>query len=292
MKKFLLGWAGGVLAAAVLASEDIATTFTYRDAAAKSVGVAGEFSNWKVVALDKTDGGIWAKKVYLKPGFYAYKFVINDTDWVLDPANPTRKVVNDIENSGIAVGGAVPTPPPAGGAPGATLFQFRAPDAQSVHLAGSFNNWLDNDQGKVTGHEQWLLQKDESGTWRIQAPIPPGRHEFKFVINGGARWETDPTRPLAPNGNSVVEVVAGGVEFTLTEPAATSVVVAGEFNNWSVTANPLTKDASGKWRTTLPLKPGRYSYKFVVDGNWKTDPANPETAPDGLGGQNSVKIVP
>ncbi len=270
------------------AAEDIATTFTYNDAAARSVGVAGEFSNWKVVPLDKSDGGVWAKKVYLKPGFYAYKFVINEADWVLDPGNPTRKLVNEIENSGIAVGGAMP--PPA--TEGATVFQFRAPDARSVHLAGSFNNWLDNDQGKITGQERWLLQKDDTGTWRISAPIPAGKHEFKFVVNGGERWETDPSRPVAATGNSLVEGQQGGVEFIITEPTATSVAVAGEFNNWSASANPLVKDGVGIWRASVPLKPGRYQYKFVVDGNWKTDPANSETAPDGLGGQNSVRNVP
>ena len=268
--------------------EDVAVTFTYSDAKASSVGVAGEFSNWKIVPLEKADGGVWAKKVYLKAGTYGYKFVVNGTDWILDPGNSARKTVNDIENSAIAVGGASVAPPNEGG----TSFQFKAPDARSVHLAGDFNNWLDNDGGKVTGHERWLLQKDDAGAWKIQVSIPPGKHEFKFVVNGGERWETDPGRPVSGAGNSVIDIQGGGTDFTLDASTAISVNLAGEFNNWSAAANVLSKDASGKWRTTLQLKPGRYQYKFVVDGSWKTDPANKETAPDGLGGQNSVKVVP
>ncbi|MGI8437999.1 MAG: hypothetical protein ACR2NX_14050, partial [Chthoniobacterales bacterium] len=42
---------------------------------------------------------------------------------------------------------------------------------------------------------------------------------------------------------------------------------------------------------SIPLKPGRYEYKFFVDGRWTGDPANTETAPDRHGGLNSVVVV-
>lgn len=291
MKRGLLGilalWLTVGLPLAAQA-DDVAVTFTYADPAARTVGVAGEFSNWQILPMTKSEEGVWSIKLYLKPGYYGYKFVVNGTEWVFDPQNPHRKIVNDIENSAIAVGD-IPVPPPSGGS---VTFRFRAPDAHSVHLAGSFNNWLDNVQGRISGQERWKMQKTEQGDWQITVTLPPGRHEFKYVINEGERWETDPTQPLAPNGNSLIEVGRSGVEFLLDEPTATAVFVAGEFNNWSTTAHPMTKDPSGKWRATIPLKPGRYQYKFVVDGNWKPDPNNPETAPDGFGGVNSVKIVP
>lgn len=273
---------------AVVRADDIAVIFTYTDATAETVGVAGEFSNWQVLPMKKTGEGVWALKLYLKPGYYGYKFVINGKEWIFDPANPSRKIVNDIENSGIAVGD-VPVPATQ---TGQVIFRFRAPEAQAVHLAGSFNNWLDNIRGRITGQERWLVRKTQEGDWEISVPLPAGRHEFKYVINWGERWETDPTKPTAPNGNSIIEIGGGGVEFMLDDPLANTVIVAGEFNNWSTSTHPLTKDPSGKWRTTIPLKPGRYQYKFVVDGNWRPNPANPETAPDGFGGVNSVKIVP
>ncbi len=38
----------------------------------------------------------------------------------------------------------------------------------------------------------------------------------------------------------------------------------------------MTRRPDGTWEATLPLAPGRYAYKFKVDGRWTLDPANPE----------------
>ena len=61
-----------------------------------------------------------------------------------------------------------------------------------------------------------------------------------------------------------------------------SVSLAGEFNGWNTSADPLKKQADGSWTLTRKLEPGRYMYKFVVDGtNWKEDPrrrSRPTTA--------------
>ena len=77
------------------ADDQIDQTFSYTDPSAKTVTVAGEFTNWSEVPLTRGDSGKWAKTLHLKPGYYAYKFVVNG-DWVLDPSNPQRKTVNDI----------------------------------------------------------------------------------------------------------------------------------------------------------------------------------------------------
>lgn len=75
--------------------------------------------------------------------------------------------------------------------------------------------------------------------------------------------------------------------------SVSSVSVAGSFNDWSVTAWPMTRDAgSGLWTLTRELEDGEHQYKLVVDGSeWITDPRNPDTAPDGFGGSNSVLRV-
>ena len=39
------------------------------------------------------------------------------------------------------------------------------------------------------------------------------------------------------------------------------------------------------------LPPGAYEYKFVVDGEWLTDPGNPEVRPNAFGTYNSVLLV-
>jgi hypothetical protein len=39
----------------------------------------------------------------LSPGTYGYKFLVNGTDWVFDPNNSNRKIIDGIENSAIEV---------------------------------------------------------------------------------------------------------------------------------------------------------------------------------------------
>lgn len=70
---------------------------------------------------------------------------------------------------------------------------------------------------------------------------------------------------------------------------AQSVNLAGDFNYWSRRSIKMTKGNS-EWIVEYELEPGRYDYKFVVDGKWITDPANPKT--EGTGDrQNSVVEV-
>ena len=60
------------------------------------------------------------------------------------------------------------------------------------------------------------------------------------------------------------------VEFVADCPLATTVSVAGTFNNWTVDADMLKKDKkTGLWVAKISLVPGNYEYKFVCDGvNW------------------------
>ncbi len=58
---------------------------------------------------------------------------------------------------------------------------------------------------------------------------------------------------------------------------ASSVHVAGTFNQWSPKALPMNgPDAKGQFVVEFPLTGGRHEYKYVVNGNiWFTDPGNP-----------------
>ena len=69
-----------------------------------------------------------------------------------------------------------------------------------------------------------------------------------------------------------------------------SVALAGSFEcpEWQG-AYPLSgPNDAGEWYLDLQLRPGRYEYKFIVDGEWTEDPESSDRVPDGLGGQNSV----
>ncbi len=79
--------------------------------------------------------------------------------------------------------------------------------------------------------------------------------------------------------------------FKPTEGTPSKVAVAGAFNGWSMDKNPLTPGVAGEWTASILLKPGRYRYKFVVDGKWTIDPENPQTEDNGLGDKNSVVTI-
>jgi 1,4-alpha-glucan branching enzyme len=57
------------------------------------------------------------------------------------------------------------------------------------------------------------------------------------------------------------------VDFSCHAPKAKAVFVAGSFNDWRPDVTRLHSE-NGLWSGTLPLAPGHYEYKFVVDGQW------------------------
>ena len=82
------------------------------------------------------------------------------------------------------------------------------------------------------------------------------------------------------------------VRLVLLQPGARSVSVAGDFNGWNPAQTPLERSGDGMWTATIPLKPGRYQYMFVIDGKqWIADPLATEEATDGFGSQNAVLDV-
>ncbi len=86
----------------------------------------------------------------------------------------------------------------------------------------------------------------------------------------------------------IMKKTQGKATFTLMAPKASRVSVTGNFNSWDKAGTPLKKDKSGLWTTDLGLKPGRYEYKYIVDGQWWTDPANRNIVRNSFGSENSV----
>ncbi len=74
-----------------------------------------------------------------------------------------------------------------------------------------------------------------------------------------------------------------------------TVHVAGTFNNWAGTIAAggwAMTNSGGVWKLTQQVPNGSHQYKLVLnESEWITDPSNPKSAPDGLGGQNSVLDV-
>jgi 5'-AMP-activated protein kinase regulatory beta subunit len=77
----------------------------------------------------------------------------------------------------------------------------------------------------------------------------------------------------------------------LYAPEAQAVFVAGTFNGWQPSAKPLQKQNDGRWVVELVLEPGRYEYRFVVDGQWTDDPLSPAYVSNPFGGLNCVLVA-
>lgn len=73
---------------------------------------------------------------------------------------------------------------------------------------------------------------------------------------------------------------------------AKSVSIASDFNNWNMFGTPLKK-AEGGWICKLDLKPGRYLYKYIIDGVWTEDPKTPagELLKDGKGHAGLTEVI-
>ena len=80
--------------------------------------------------------------------------------------------------------------------------------------------------------------------------------------------------------------------FSFKAPGATSVMLAGDFTDWQRKPLSLQKQASGVWRTTVPLPSGTYHYRFLVDGEWRDDPECTVRVANPFGGQDAVVVVP
>jgi len=78
------------------------------------------------------------------------------------------------------------------------------------------------------------------------------------------------------------------ITVSIKAPEAKEVYLAGEFNNWKLDESSRMEQANGCWTKRLNLNNGKYRYRFVIDGNWTEDPANPVTQLNSYGTLDSL----
>jgi len=146
--------------------------------------------------------------------------------------------------------------------------------AKTVLLQGSFCN-------KVK------MQKVDGG-WATKIRINHGKNYYNFIIDGKAT--VDKQNNLIekhPDLGRASIIYYENHVFELEEYAnASNVYVAGNFNGWNVGQLEMKLDGD-TWKLPVYLPDGTYAYKFIVDGNWITDPDNAVVRPDGAGNYNS-----
>jgi 1,4-alpha-glucan branching enzyme len=81
------------------------------------------------------------------------------------------------------------------------------------------------------------------------------------------------------------------VELTCEAPKAETVFVAGDFNHWRARDLRLRRDQTGSWKVQVWLRPGRYEYRFIVDGEWQDNPHASIRVPNDFGSSNRVLLA-
>ncbi|WP_224491591.1 glycogen-binding domain-containing protein [Robertkochia flava] len=170
----------------------------------------------------------------------------------------------------------------------------------NVSLSGEFNDWIMDDWElkQVSPYEYELTKDLKDFDSRV-------KWEFKYVVNHSFWAEPDTSfRNITESrkGNFWLDVYNldfyplthnehGNTTFYLSgHEKAKAVILTGSFNKWNEEALKMNRTDSG-WKITLDLPPGDHSYKFIADGEWLHDPANPNKTHNEFGGYNSVVRV-
>lgn len=224
---------------------------------ARNVFLAGSFNGWSTLQtpMDPVDSG-WVVTIPLKPGKYTYKYVI-DGKWTMDPYNKQKE--DDTQGGSNSV---------------YFCYNYRfvldsRTDAKKVYIAGSFNNWNDQELRMILVNHKWVFH----------LYLREGTHAYKFIVDH--QWILDPankvTRPDGDGNENSFIGIGDTLVFQLKGyPNAKNVILSGDFNAWNKGELYMEKTAGG-WRLPYVLAAGNYEYKYIVDGTWITDPSNPFT---------------
>jgi len=121
-------------------------------------------------------------------------------------------------------------------------------------------------------HLDSIRQEEEPTVWSVTPPT----------------LEDDlPYRVLT--GDAYVSFEKKEVVFTVEAPAAKDAYLVGDFNDWQInTESKLNRSSKGLWEKRMKLAPGRYRYKFVIDGAWMMDTNNQKYEQNDFGAFNSL----
>ena len=91
------------------------------------------------------------------------------------------------------------------------------------------------------------------------------------------------------------KLASGKAKVTFELPPAITaddVVVCGDFNDWGDEPTPLARRKDGRFSTTVTLAPGRYRFRYLVDGErWENDWSADEYVANAYGSDDSVVSV-
>lgn len=271
----------------------------------KGIVVLNPKNCWKMLS---DSNGNWKLIARISPGVYEYNYLINKSIKAKDPfINPNS--ISDVpnisdllwkENSILDIGEYYNIE-----------FTHKIANVKSVWVAGEFNEWGGEAKGKKIVAESSLVMKgpDKDGIWRATIRLKKGRYRYKFYVNtdNGFRWHTDnKAKSFKIKGRAADSVVYVGlqefkkgeyfgidkengktVKFTYIPPEnkkIKSISVVGDFNEWGGKLSfsdyikgyyyPMKKNKNSDWIVRVKLPPGRYQYKFLINGKKRLNDKN------------------
>ncbi|NLI75014.1 MAG: hypothetical protein GX442_01070 [Candidatus Riflebacteria bacterium] len=97
--------------------------------------------------------------------------------------------------------------------------EYRSPAAKTVSVGGDFNDWAGSAKGRFDPAAGRMTHKGE-GRWVLSlAGVGPGRHEFKFIVDGD--WEPGPNRTFFLDEKGGLTDPTGGIVMVMLEDAVT-----------------------------------------------------------------------
>jgi Glycogen recognition site of AMP-activated protein kinase/Carbohydrate-binding module 48 (Isoamylase N-terminal domain) len=238
--------------------------------AAREVYLSGTFNSWSTLRtpMAKTDSG-WVVDLELAPGKHQYKFIV-DGRWMTDPWNLKHEdnFHGDL-NSVYFV----------------TNYEFNLAgyqEAKEVTVSGNFNNW----------NEREIPLRRKKDGWSLPVYLREGNYTYHYIVD--RKTFINPAMPTKPS----VKKTEKNATLNFGDPVyfnlkgysnAQKVILSGNFNKWKTKELVMKRNATG-WELAHVLPPGNYQYKFIVDGQWITDPANTNYAEED-GFTNSLMIV-
>lgn len=120
-----------------------------------------------------------------------------------------------------------------------------------------------------------------------------GSEEFKQALAECSDKQEEAVLPQTARINAIQvkeEPAERNTSFFISAPKAKDVYIVGDFNHWKINdASRLSRLEDGRWEKKYTLTPGKYRYKFVVDGEWVLDSLNQEKEQNPYGTFDSVK---
>jgi 1,4-alpha-glucan branching enzyme len=176
------------------------------------------------------------------------------------------------------------------------LFTYSHTESQNVSISGDFSNWT-----------PVKMKRGKNGVWFYFLAEYKDRSQirYKFLVNN--IWVTDPSNPdtIDDGYGSYLSIAKPyssknsrhlsykfvsnqTIKFRIYNKSASLIAIVGDFNNWNPEHDLLTKGKNNVWTITKKLQPGKYRYKFIIDGKWTHDIYNNKNAADNTGGIASL----